>query len=238
MSDHVLDRAILAARRTYGDATVDVRGARARVLERAVVRRNRGRALVTIATVTVAVLVAPTAWALGTGRLSRWVDRVASTVVSSRSIAHGAPVARASRSVVAASRVEEVPVRAPAAIVAAPPIAVVARTAPPIVEASPSHRASRARPSTDRDEALYAVAHRAHFVDRDPAAALDAWDAYLHAEPHGRFVPEARYNRAIDLMRLGRRAEGLAALGQIARGEFGDYRRDDAQRILDAFDAH
>src|SRR5947207_12740849 len=50
-------------------------------------------------------------------------------------------------------------------------------------------------------EALYRRAHELHFHGGDPAAALAAWDRYLAAEPDGRFAVEARYNRALVLVR-------------------------------------
>jgi hypothetical protein len=89
-------------------------------------------------------------------------------------------------------------------------------------------------PADDADLALYRVAHEAHFVARDPSAALAAWDQYLAAQPQGRFALEARYNRAISLLRVGRRDEGLAALRVFADGTNGGYRQAEARRILDA----
>ena len=78
---------------------------------------------------------------------------------------------------------------------------------------------------------MYTRAHRLHF-DGDAAAALAAWDAYLLQFPDGRFVPDARYNRAIDLVKLRRYAEARAALLPFADGAFGGYHRGDAQRLL------
>jgi hypothetical protein len=45
---------------------------------------------------------------------------------------------------------------------------------------------------------------------------------------------EARYNRAIVLVRLARNEEARRALEPFARGEFGGYRRDDAARLLES----
>jgi hypothetical protein len=81
---------------------------------------------------------------------------------------------------------------------------------------------------------LYAQAHRAHFVDRDPAAALRAWDVYLAAAPDGPLAPEARYNRALALVRLGRRAEAREALAPFAAGAYGGYRAAEARALIDA----
>ena len=83
-------------------------------------------------------------------------------------------------------------------------------------------------------DALYRDAHEAHFTRRDPEAALAAWDRYLAAAgPNGKFVLEARYNRALSLVRLGRKSEARAALGPFARGDYGGYRRDEATKLLE-----
>jgi len=82
------------------------------------------------------------------------------------------------------------------------------------------------------DDATFARAHRVHFGGGGPSAALAAWDDYLQRFPGGRFVPEAQYNRAIDLLKLGRNAEARDALAPFARGAYGDYRREEATAIL------
>jgi hypothetical protein len=136
---------------------------------------------------------------------------------------------------------------------AAPPAsAIVAAAPPPVAIAAPPARdtptpsagvtvpeppaAAASAPRADDPEGtrLYAEAHRAHFVDRDPAAALRAWDAYLAARPDGVLAPEARYNRALTLVRLGRRDEAREALRPFAAGEMGGYRQKDAAALLDA----
>jgi hypothetical protein len=89
-------------------------------------------------------------------------------------------------------------------------------------------------PHEDVPSRLYAEAHRAHFVDGDPSSALRAWNAYLAAAPEGTFAPEARYNRAVTLVRLGRLAEARRALEPFARGAYGGYRAREAAALLDA----
>jgi len=84
---------------------------------------------------------------------------------------------------------------------------------------------------------LYRTAHELHFVTRDYARALGAWDAYLKAAPRGALVPEARYNRALCLVRLHRNDEARAALEPFAKGQYGTYRRDDAEKLLSALPA-
>lgn len=86
----------------------------------------------------------------------------------------------------------------------------------------------------DPNAPLFAEAHRIHFVERDPARALAAWDRYLAVAPAGRFAPEARYNRALSLVRLGRTDEARPELEAFARGTYGNYRRDEAKALLDA----
>ena len=85
---------------------------------------------------------------------------------------------------------------------------------------------------------LYKNAYRLHFVEQRYAEALAAWDEYVRAASKGRLVVEARYNRAIALVRLGRRAEAEAALAPFARGEVsGGYRAREARELLDALNA-
>jgi hypothetical protein len=84
-------------------------------------------------------------------------------------------------------------------------------------------------------EVLYRRAHELHFHGGDPAAALAAWDAYLAAEPDGQFSIEARYNRALLLVRLGRYADARAALAPYARGEVvpAGYRQAEAEQLVE-----
>lgn len=106
----------------------------------------------------------------------------------------------------------------------------------PIPTASPTAQ-PKPKPTAkaiDREAPLYEAAHEVHFVARDPSRALDAWDAYLAAFPSGRFAPEAKYNRALSLLRLGRRDEAKEALAPFADGAFGDYRKREAKKLLRA----
>jgi hypothetical protein len=85
----------------------------------------------------------------------------------------------------------------------------------------------------DTEQLSYAQAHRVHFVDGDPAKAARLWDSYLTAHPRGRFVPEARFNRALCLIRLSRVDEATAALRSFANGPAGGYRQRDAAVLLE-----
>jgi hypothetical protein len=99
---------------------------------------------------------------------------------------------------------------------------------------APAARHASAVVSVDRDAELYAAAHRAHFTEREPAAALREWDAYLAAFPDGRFALEARYNRALSLVRLGRLDEARGALDPFAAGRYAGYRAREARQLLEA----
>src|SRR5262249_29176226 len=87
-------------------------------------------------------------------------------------------------------------------------------------------------------EALYRTAHDLHFHGTDHAAALAAWDAYLAAEPSGRFAVEARYNRALLLTRRGRCAEARGALEPFAKGAVdpAGYCQREAAMLIDRLD--
>jgi hypothetical protein len=106
----------------------------------------------------------------------------------------------------------------------------------PITPARPATPAPRPRaPVAPPVEALYRRAHDLHFHGGDPAGTLAAWDAYLAAEPAGRFSVEARYNRAILLVRLGRYADARTQLVPFARGEVEPvgYRQTEAEQLVE-----
>jgi hypothetical protein len=88
---------------------------------------------------------------------------------------------------------------------------------------------------------LYDEAHTLHFVARDPARALAAWDRYLAAAPvdtRAALALEARYNRAICLVRLRRTEEARTALEPFANGTYGAYRSEEARALLRDLDVH
>lgn len=67
-------------------------------------------------------------------------------------------------------------------------------------------------------------------------AAVDAYRRYVRDYPTGRFVPEAKYNTALALLKLGRKAEARPLLIPFADGLYGTYRRDAARKLLDAIE--
>jgi hypothetical protein len=205
-------------------------------------RRRRGRRVLVVACASMAtLLVLSTAWAELSGALPRVVAFVRATERPGhheRAAAHSAPApASASAS---APTIAFAPTPPPASASAS--IDPVSRSPSRAVVSSREASAVRVRGAprlaadTDAaaEESAYEAAHRAHFTERDPAKALRGWDAYLAAYPDGRFALEARYNRALTLVRLGRTGEARAALGPFADGRYGTYRRAEARELIDA----
>ncbi|MEC7521757.1 MAG: hypothetical protein VYE22_17880 [Myxococcota bacterium] len=90
--------------------------------------------------------------------------------------------------------------------------------------------------TADPDRRAFASAHRLHHGGATPLAALRAWDRYLALYPQGRFVPEARFNRAVTLLRLHRDDAARAALRPFAEGAFEGLRQREARALLEALD--
>lgn len=116
------------------------------------------------------------------------------------------------------------------AIASPPPVVLAPPPPPPVEPVVPSPAASAPDPAA----ALFAEAHRLHFREKDPARALAAWDAYLKAAPDGPLSPEAHYNRALTLVRLGRKSDAMSELAGFANGSYRGYRQAEARKLLDA----
>ena len=83
--------------------------------------------------------------------------------------------------------------------------------------------------AVDAELASYRRAHALHFRGGGDRETLAAWDAYLREFPDGRFAADARYDRALVLVRLDRRDEARAALAPFADGAVaGGYRQREA----------
>ena len=104
------------------------------------------------------------------------------------------------------------------------------RAVPALVAADEAPRPSA---RDDGERVAYERAHRAHFFADAPKRALAAWDEYLAAYPRGTFAPEARYNRALCLVRLGRGAAAAQALRPIAASGASGYRHREACLLLE-----
>lgn len=128
------------------------------------------------------------------------------------------------------------PAHEPSRVVAAPaPLALVSAPATrPVAPDFASAAAPAMAPRHDVGEArAYGRAHAAHFEADDPPGALVLWEAYLRHYPEGAFVPEARFNRALCLLRLGHRDAARDALRPFIAGTYADYRKREAETLSD-----
>ena len=232
MSDDLLKEATRALREET-DGNVDGRFTRARVMaslhQGKVKRRTRLAFILPLA----ACLAAGTAWGGATGKLPAVFHAISEAVRLEPKppvVEKRKPAASSKSTVVAEpAPVESAPVEpAPAPVQSALPSPKAAPASS--AKAAPAGSSSASFSDTDGD--LYRLAHEAHFAAHDFARALPAWDAYLRAAPGGRLATEARYNRAICLLRLGRNDEARRALQPFATGMIG-YRQSEAQQLLD-----
>ncbi len=215
-----------------------------RVLATLGAKRTRARWASAAAAILALMIGAPTTWALASGALQRWLEERGESPPRSQPRAVAAqPVPRAEP--IAAPRRHETP------LVEAPQLRMddaqpeVDEAQSEVEVVSPRRRPRRARPAEldlepsaeARERVLFQAAHRQHFGSASHDQTLAAWDTYLAAHPSGRYVPEARYNRAITLIRLGRRTEGRRALASFADAPEGSYRRHEARALIQALDA-
>jgi hypothetical protein len=191
-------------------------------------RRKRRRQRWGSATVAMlALLTMSTAWAAATGQMPKLWRAVVHRLTGAPQVAR--EQARATSIAPAPEATSALPI----------PPSLPAVTAGPKIENVPEKRrgptaSPRSQKEPDREERLFRAAYHEHFVVRDPQSALNGWDAYLRAASDGRFALEAYYNRALCLVRLGRRAEAIAALTPFADGTHGEYRRREASRLINA----
>jgi TolA-binding protein len=227
MSDDLLRAATRALREETDEASADGQFTRARVMASLHQGKVRRRTRLAFILPLAACLAAGTAWGTATGRLPAAFRALREVMYPGAK----APNTSAVPSARPAARPTPPPTAAPALPEAEPPAPEpVEVEAPPAARPAPSTSSSAAFRDADGD--LYRLAHEAHFASHDYARALGAWEAYLRAAPGGRLATEARYNRAICLLRLGRDAEARQALEPFAAGKLG-YRQSEAQRLLD-----
>ena len=149
----------------------------------------------------------------------------------------GAPSPRRRESAAAkrslAASIPAKPSRAPAEAVSEPafePAAAPAEPEPRVATASPPSPPPRAAAAEPAELALFRRAqalHNAHDI-----RAIAAWDSFLRVASTSVLAPEARYNRALGLVRAQRFDEARRALKPFAAGAYGSYRKDEAQALL------
>lgn len=242
MSDDEIDRLARAYRNAHdgrSDAADQTRAALLAV-HRDRQQRQRGWWLAA-AGLALSLLSIPTAWALYTGWLGPTETEAPSTPTSAAS--RGGRTSTATPSAPPAAPSASIAPASPSPTVEEPSVAPIAARPerPRAVERAPVVTEPEAAPSPDPEPVIdpaerraYEEAHHLHFDEHDAAGAVTAWERYLSSYPHGRFAPEARYNRATSLIRLGRRAEAVEALQPFADGTYGSYRRREATELLGA----
>lgn len=239
------------ALRELGDSPSDAsRFTRARVLS-SVRQRQRTRLRRSLLAIPLAALAMGSVAMAATGGylpnpVQKWVTQV--TGITPRPVQPKSKVARmpVSHDVPPAAVSEPAPVESQALALEASssPLALAPEpsTEPAVVTSSPpatsgdKPRAAES-PITEAEFQRYRLAHEAHFVRKDPAAALAAWNDYLAHAPTGHLAIEARYNQALCLLKLGRSQEAKRALAPFVAGAYGSYRRQEAQTLIATIDA-
>jgi TolA-binding protein len=123
---------------------------------------------------------------------------------------------------------------APAQVQHEPPAAL--ETKAPVVTVKPAATkpAETLAPAESAELALFRRAMKLHSAkDR---AAVAAWDDFLRVAPKSALATEARYNRALCLVRLGRADDARKALAPFARGDIDGYRQREAAELIEALD--
>ena len=238
MTDDLLKAATRALQDETADDAADGRFTRARVMaslhQGKVKRRTRLAFILPIA----ACLAAGTAWGAATGRLPAVFHAVSQFVGYSSQTSepkpaqHGTGAAKKPAPGAEHDALPQVP-PPPAEVTSEPAPVAETKPEPPKVEPQASAKPASSAAFQDADGDLYRLAHEAHFVNHDYARALSGWNAYLQAAPGGRLATEARYNRAICLLRLGRDAEARQALEPFASGKLGGFRQTEARELLE-----
>jgi hypothetical protein len=111
----------------------------------------------------------------------------------------------------------------------------LAQPAPPVVSIKPAATEATATAPAQAESAELALFRRAMKLhDAKDRRAIAAWDDYLRVAPKSPLATEARYNRALGLVRADRTREAKAALAPFANGEHGGYRKREAAQLLEA----
>ena len=237
--DELLAAATAALREHASEGDAPVETTRRRVLASVGERPRPRRWRVGLTVFAFALSGATLSWAAATGRLDAALERMGVRTAPSRPARDDgqAPAPTASgptRIALAAAPEPSAPTPAPEASPPTPdaPAPTLGAPAPKAPAPRPHRRATPTPRDPTADLAAYRQAHALHFRGGAPTAALAAWDAYLAAHPAGQFVAEARYNRAIALVRLDRIVDARAALAPFAEGRVeGGYRQREATEL-------
>lgn len=244
--EDALGRALASYAQLTSGNTLDANSVRSRVLHQSVVPRGRSLRGYSLALPLVATLAASAALAAShapaRGVVAAWVR----AWLGASGVPQARPSAPGSKVVGAPSSATTAPSASPAGegpsapiLVGDLPLAEPASAADPDevrVRRSVGMPAGTVFREIDVQLNAYQAAHRTHFDASNPAAALAAWDHYLANFPAGSFAMDARFNRALCLIRLGRLAEGRSALTPFATAVSGSYRQVEAIALLRSLD--
>lgn len=236
--DERLDEAARALREVRHGRSGQAGATRAAILRSHDARARRTFVLQAVAAVLVLGLGLPTAWAWATGRLPHWGGEGSEAPVPPPSEVPAVAPRPVEAPIEVRTEAPVEPIEAPIAPELDPIPAVAPPSSVPAIaggdEDAPELEDPSAPPVDPAERRAYRTAHALHFDARDPSGALAAWDAYLSRYPSGRFAIEARYNRALCLVRLGREAEAREALAPFASGRYGAYRQREATALTEA----
>jgi hypothetical protein len=244
MSKDILDRAAAIVRDRYDGRAENATRTEDRVLQALRAHSRQRNRVPLVALPLVAALLASVAW----GTVSEGSRATVRSALHDLFTSRKATTSDNPKPIAAGARAVLVAPSAPNAVSEQPLAEPTANAAPPAPASTPLRPSTRkpaalapqtqpALPQSANEaeiNALYRAAHHAQFSGSDPAAAVELWDRYLAAAPNGSLSPEARYNRAIALARLGRNAEAASALEPFARGDYGAYRQNEANALLNS----
>jgi hypothetical protein len=267
MTDHddSLETAARALREATDAPSADAAATRARLLD----SHARSKAArpplqwLAAAAVLVIFLGVPSAWALTTGRVTRWIEAIVGPAEleppapvetsappvtrrdRARRTAPSVPVAPSMDPVIDPTPIEPTPIEPtpiepsiePAPLEPAPvePLPIERDHAEVLPSETSVERAAPREDTSERDDRLAYQAARAIELDaHDADAAVTAYDAYLASHPRGRFATEARYHRGVSLANAGRTDEAIRALTPLTHG---GYREAEARELIEALEA-
>jgi hypothetical protein len=234
--DALLANAVSAARQRAQLGVDDGAATRLRLRESLTRGSTKRRRRLTIIAAVIASLFGSTAYALVTGwrppSLSRTTVAAVPPAIEPPVIVER-PLAERRVTIVRPTAAPPIAIVEPAKpVVASKPI-VKPATKPNVPVDTPAP-VTQPAPARSEELAAYRIAHEAHFRGNDPEAALAAWNAYLAKFPDGQLAPEARYDRALVLIKLKRINEARAALAPFASAPVGSYRQREAAKLIDA----
>ena len=237
--DDVLRRAGQALGRAADVGDPGPAGARSAILARIQADRQARARRVALAVPLLIVGIASTAAAAATGVLPKWLHAVRVAIVDDPRPPAVTAVPVAQQPQLPPRQHPSPPPQAPVAEpvvappTAVPPDSVSQAPAPPVWVPHPIKHPAPPPPAPAADAlGLFRTAQRLQFDQKDWPAALQAWQAYLAAQPHGELEPEARWNRALCLVHLGRTTQARHALAPFAAGDYGGYQQAKAQQLV------